>query len=84
MEVRPVVVTSENFATPVMRAAMEDPEQVKLLIFTVQALLKPLSKVGRKTHTFLEGLEEAFYAHLQGLDNLVAPTLTNTSGPPVR
>jgi hypothetical protein len=30
MEVEPVVVTSENFATAAMRAAMDDREQVKL------------------------------------------------------
>ncbi len=71
METRPVVVTSENFATPVMRASMDDPEQVKLFVFTVQALLKPESKAGRRTHKFQEGLGEAFYAHLQGLDDLV-------------
>ena len=71
MEVRPLVITSENFATPAMRAAMEDPDQVKLFIFTVQALLKPESKVGRKTHKFQEGLGQAFYAHLQELDDLV-------------
>jgi len=70
MEVRPVVITSDNFATPAMRAAMDDTEQVKLFIFTVQALLKPESKVGRRTHKFQEGLGEAFYAHLQGLDDL--------------
>jgi type III restriction enzyme len=71
MEVRPVVVTSENFATAAMRAAMDDPEAVKLFIFTVQALTKPQTKVGRRTHKFQEGLGEAFYAHLQGLDDLV-------------
>jgi type III restriction enzyme len=71
MDVRPVAVTSENFATPAMRAAMDDPEQVKLFIFTVQALLRPESKVGRKTHKFQEGLGKAFYAHLQELDDLV-------------
>jgi type III restriction enzyme len=71
MEVRPVVITSENFATPAMRAAMDDSTQVKLFIFTVQALLRPESKVGRKTHKFQEGLGEAFYAHLQGQDDLV-------------
>ena len=71
MEVRPVVITSENFATPAMRAAMDDPEQVKLFIFTAQALLKPETKVGRKTHKFQEGLGQAFYAHLQGLADLV-------------
>jgi type III restriction enzyme len=71
MDVQPVVITSENFSTPVMRAAMDDETQVKLFIFTVQALLKPESKVGRKTHKFQEGLGEAFYAHLQSLDDLV-------------
>ncbi|HZS01030.1 MAG TPA: DEAD/DEAH box helicase family protein [Chloroflexota bacterium] len=71
MEVQPVVITSDNFATPAMRAAMDDPGQVKLYIFTVQALLRPESKVGRRTHKFQEGLGEAFYAHLQGLRDLV-------------
>lgn len=71
MEVRPVVVTSDNFATPAMRAALDDPEQVKLFIFTVQALIKPETTVGRKTHKFQEGLGKAFYSHLQGLDDLV-------------
>jgi type III restriction enzyme len=71
MESRPVVMTSENFATPAMRAAMDDDEAVKLYIFSVQALLKPESIVGRKTHKFQEGLGEAFYAHLQSLTDLV-------------
>lgn len=72
MEVRPVVVTSENFATAAMRAAMDDPAQVKLYIFTVQALLRPESSlVGRRTHKFQEGLGKAFYEHLQGLERLV-------------
>lgn len=71
MEVRPVVITSDNFATPAMRAALDDPFAVKLFIFTVQALLKPESKAGRRTHKFQEGLGTAFYGHLQGLDDLV-------------
>ncbi len=71
MDVRPVVITSENFATPAMRVEMEDPSAVKLFIFTVQALLKPESKVGRKTHKYQEGLGAAFYAHLQSLGDLV-------------
>lgn len=71
MEVEPVVITSENFATPAMRAAMDDPGLVKLFIFTVQALLRPDSTVGRKTHKFQEGLGEAFYTHLQEIRDLV-------------
>lgn len=72
MLVRPVVITSDNFASPTVRAAMDDPRQVKLYIFTVQALTKPqTSDVGKKTHKFQEGLGQAFYAHLLSLDDLV-------------
>jgi type III restriction enzyme len=71
MDVEPVIITSENFATPAMRVAMDDSDEVKLFIFTVQALTKPQTKVGRRTHKFQEGLGAAFYAHLQGLDDLV-------------
>lgn len=71
MEVRPVVITAENFNTAAMRAAMDDPTQVKLFIFTVQALTKPTSQAGRKTHKFQEGLGRAFYDHLDAQDDLV-------------
>ena len=46
MEVDPVVVTSETFSSPAVAAAMADPERVKVYIFTVQALLKPTTKMG--------------------------------------
>lgn len=71
MEAVPVVITSENFATATMRAAMDDAETVKLFVFTVQALLKPQTKVGRRTHKFQEGLGAAFYEHLTSLTDLI-------------
>lgn len=71
MSFRPVVVTADNFATPAMRAAMDDDSQVKVYLFTVQSLIKPESKTGRKTHKFQEGLGTEFYAHLQGVERLV-------------
>jgi type III restriction enzyme len=71
MSFRPVVITSENFATPDMRNAMEDDSKIKIYLFTVQALIKPESKTGRKTHKFQEGLGTEFYSHLQGLGQLV-------------
>jgi len=71
MEVRPVVITSENFSTAQARSAMDDPAQVKLFIFTVQALTKPTTATGRKTHKFQEGLGRAFYDHLDAQDDLV-------------
>ena len=54
-----------------MRAAMDDPMRVKLFIFTVQALIRPTSTTGRRTHKFQEGLGEAFYKHLRDLSDLV-------------
>ena len=71
MEVVPVVITSENFTSPAIRAAMDDPEQVKLFVFTVQALTKPSTKLGKKTHEFQEGLGAAFYSRLRDAGDLV-------------
>lgn len=71
MEVKPVVITSENFSSPAMRAAMDDPDEVKLYVFTVQSLTTPSTKQGKKTHEFNEGLGAAFYAALQGTDDLM-------------
>jgi type III restriction enzyme len=71
MACQPVIVHSDNFNSPAMAAALEDPDAVKLFVFTVQALTKPTEKAGRKTHTFREGLGKGLYAHLQGLDDLI-------------
>jgi type III restriction enzyme len=71
MSFSPVVVTADNFATPVMRTGMDDPIQVKVYLFTVQSLIKPEAKTGRKTRDFQEGLGTEFYAHLQATTPLV-------------
>ena len=71
MSFRPVVVTAENFNTPVMRAAMDAESEIKVYLFTVQSLITPESKVARKTHKFQEGLGTEFYAHLQAVERLV-------------
>jgi type III restriction enzyme len=71
MEVAPVIVTADNFNTAAMRSSMDDPSRVKLFIFTVQALTKPTTQTGRKTHKFQEGLGRAFYEHLDAQDDLV-------------
>ncbi len=71
MSVQPVVITSENFQSAAVRADMEDDSKVKLFIFTVQSLIKPTTKAGRKAHDFEETLGKAFYEHLEGLDDLI-------------
>ncbi len=71
MSFQPIVITSDNFNTPAMRTAMDDDSQIKIYLFTVQALIKPGTKVARKTHEFQEGLGTEFYAHLQQTEELV-------------
>lgn len=71
MSVQPVVITADNFATPTVRSAMDDPDQIKLYLFTVQSLTKPQTKNSRRTRKFQEGLGEELYSHLQSLRQLV-------------
>lgn len=72
MDVKPLVVTSENFNSAAIASGLEDDDEVKLFIFTVQALLRPEgTEVGRRTHKFQEGLGKAFYDHLVGLQDLI-------------
>lgn len=71
MDVRPVVITAENFNSAAMRREMDDAASVKLFVFTVQSLTKPTTKAGRRTHKFQEGLGRAFYEHLDAQDDLV-------------
>jgi len=71
MEVDPLVITSETFSTPAVAGAMDDPERVKVYIFTVQALLRPTTKMGRKTHDFDEDLGDSFYEKLRSSEGLV-------------
>lgn len=70
MSFQPVVITADNFATPAMRAAMDDETQIKVYLFTVQSLVRPSTKTARKVHKFQEGLGTEFYAHLQSTDQL--------------
>ncbi|MDQ3380339.1 MAG: DEAD/DEAH box helicase family protein [Actinomycetota bacterium] len=67
MEVEPLLVTGENFAT----VDHAEPERVRLYVFTVQSLTKPSGKQGKRTHSFHESLGDAFYSTLQGFDDLV-------------
>lgn len=71
MSFQPVIITAENFNTPTMHAVMDDHDQVKVYLFTVQSLLRPESKAGRKTHKFQEGLGTKLYEHLKATSQLV-------------
>ncbi|HET7571604.1 MAG TPA: DEAD/DEAH box helicase family protein [Gaiellaceae bacterium] len=67
MDAKPVVVTAENFAGVDHLL----PDDVKLYVFSVQSLIKPTAKQGRRVHTFQETLGDQFYGYLQALPNLV-------------
>jgi type III restriction enzyme len=66
-----VMVTADNFNTPSMAAAMDDDSRVKLFVFTVQSLLKPTTKAGRRTHDFQEGLGSGLYQKMREAPDLV-------------
>lgn len=71
MQTEPFLVHAGNFASAATAAEFDDDETVKLYVFTIQSLLKPTTKAGRKAHEFQEGLGQAFYNHLESLDDLI-------------
>lgn len=71
MECEPVVVTAEDFATGSVRAAIDDPEVVKVFVFNIQQLIRPKAKSSRKARKFQEWLGRGLYDHLRSLDDLV-------------
>lgn len=73
MEVEPVVITAQNFASGDTSDALDDEQQVKLYIFTVQSLL-PVGRETtqrRRTRVFQETLGEEFYEYLGNLPDLI-------------
>lgn len=71
MSVKPHVIHADNFATASKAAEFNDDSKVKLFVFSVQSLIKPTTKAGRKAHDFQEGLGGAFYQHLDDLEDLI-------------
>lgn len=71
MDQQPVVITSDNFASADVRRRMDDERDVKLFVFTVQALTAPTSNVSKRTHSFAEELGAGLYERLQALNDLV-------------
>lgn len=68
---QPYLVTADNFNTPATRTAILDQSRTKVYVFTVQSLLAPTTRVGRKTHDFVEGLGDGFYGLISSLEDLV-------------
>lgn len=71
MSFQPEVITADDFDSPRIAFEMENPDEVKLYIFTVQSLIRPTSNAARRTHEFREGLGEAFYEKLAAEPGLI-------------
>lgn len=71
MSIRPELITAESFDSPMIAVQMDDEATVKVYIFTVQSLIKPTTKQGRRTHEFREALGDAFYRRLASEDDLI-------------
>lgn len=69
--VKIALVTVENFDSPEVARQMENPEIVKVFVFTVQALLRPNEALRRRTRTFSEGLGAELYQWLADAGDLV-------------
>lgn len=71
MSIRPEIITAETFDSPMVASQMNHEEAVKVYIFTVQSLIKPTTKQGRRTHEFREAMGDAFYEKLASEQDLI-------------
>jgi type III restriction enzyme len=71
MSTRPNLVTADNHNTPDVRRILDDPEEVKVFVFTVQSLIAPRNEQRRRLHRFQEGIGERLYEYLQRSPDLV-------------
>lgn len=67
----PLVITAENFRSGRIASALEDEDQVKLYVFTVQSLLRPQAKVSRRVRRHQEWVGTGLYQRLKEADDLV-------------
>ncbi len=71
MDIKPVLITAENFNTGATAAALHDTSQVKVFVFTVQSLVKPEDDTRRRVRKHQEWLGEDLYQFLRDADDLV-------------
>jgi len=67
----PLLVTSDDFTSGAVKAALEDDSIVKLFVFTVQQLIKPNEKTSRRVREFQEGLGQGLYDYLHSVGDLI-------------
>jgi len=71
MSFSPMVITADNFNTGRVASALDNDDQVKLYVFTVQSLIRPKQKTSRKVRKHQEWLGTGLYQRLKDADDLV-------------
>lgn len=72
MQCKPTLVTVDDLESPATRRLMDDPDEVKLYVVTVQSFTGRIAAdVKRRAHSFQEALGENFYKRLQSIDDLI-------------
>ncbi len=71
LQCRPTVITLDNFEKGAVAQALEDPQQMKVFVFTVQSLLRPDTKENRRAHREHETLGQSLSGYLRDADDLV-------------
>lgn len=71
LQCRPVVITLDAFENGQVAGALDDPDTMKVFVFTVQSLLRPDTKNNRRAHRDHETLGQSLSEHLRRADDLV-------------
>ena len=71
MQSRPKVITLDTLERGEVASLLQDPDEMKLFVFTVQSLLKPNTKENRRAHRDHETLGQSLSDYLTNADDLV-------------
>jgi type III restriction enzyme len=70
-ELRPILITAENFSRGQVGDALHDDSAVKLFVFNVQQLIKPSTLTSRRVRRIDESIGSGLYEHLKQANDLV-------------
>ncbi len=71
MTSKPLIITLDDVEAGIVGTALDDPNQLKVFVVTVQSLMKPNSKDGRRAHRAHEAIGQPIYEYLQNCGDLV-------------
>jgi len=71
LDVRPTVITAEDFARGSVSEALRSSGDFKLFVFNVQQLLRPTANTSRRVRDYDENLGASLYEHLRSVEDLI-------------